>query len=429
MPERLAAISSRGDTASRGIRDTVTGVLDDVRARGDAAVVEYAEKYDRVRLSAREFRVPMQICSEALEDLEPVLAEALRAAAENIRRFHEHQKRTSWTVDDGDGVVLGKRYAPVSSAGLYVPGGTAPLFSTVLMLSIPAKSAGVPRKIVCTPPGEDGLPNRVTLAACALAGVDEVYRIGGIQAIGAMAYGTSAIAPVDVIAGPGNAFVQEAKRQVVGTVGIDMVAGPSEIVVIADETANAAWVAADMLSQAEHGSGYEAAVAVVTSKALAGAIVDEVEAQSRLLPRSESVDRALAAYGTVFIVPDLAVACELTNRIAPEHVEVHTADPWALLDQIRSAGAVFLGGASPEPVGDYYAGTNHILPTGRAARFASSVSVETFLRSTSVVAYTDQRLQKTIPHIVALAEAEGLTAHARAAAIRSSRFSNTDSRR
>jgi histidinol dehydrogenase len=210
------------------------------------------------------------------------------------------------------------------------------------MLSIPAKSAGVPRKIVCTPPGEDGLPNRVTLAACALAGVDEVYRIGGIQAIGAMAYGTSAIAPVDVIAGPGNAFVQEAKRQVVGTVGIDMVAGPSEIVVIADETANAAWVAADMLSQAEHGSGYEAAVAVVTSKALAGAIVDEVEAQSRLLPRSESVDRALAAYGTVFIVPDLAVACELTNRIAPEHVEVHTADPWALLDQIRSAGAVLL---------------------------------------------------------------------------------------
>ncbi len=417
-PERLAAVCARGDSASAAIRASVSTVLEAVRTRGDAAVVEYTEQFDHVRLSPEEFRVPMGVCEQALEELEPTLAEALRAAHENIRRFHEHHRPASWTVDDGDGVVLGKRYAPVAAAGLYVPGGTAPLFSSVLMSVVPAKVARVPRVALCTPPSSAGLPSPATLAACALAGVDEVYRIGGIQAIAAMAYGTGTVAPVDVIAGPGNAFVQEAKRRLAGTVGIDMVAGPSEIVVIADETANPAWIAADLLSQAEHGSGAEASVAIVTSEGLGERIATEVDTQIRFLPRSAMAEKALNAYGTIFVVPDLQTACELTNRIAPEHVELHTADPWALVDSIRCAGAIFIGENSPEPVGDYYAGTNHILPTGRAARFASSVGVDTFLRATSLVAYTGQRLAKTAAHIVTLAEGEGLSAHARAAAIR-----------
>jgi histidinol dehydrogenase len=417
-PERLAAICARGDSASAAIRARVSTVLEAVRAQGDAAVVEFTEQFDHVRLTPAELRVPMMVCAQALESLEPPLAEALRAAHDNIRRFHEHHRPASWTVDDGDGVVLGKRYAPVAAAGLYVPGGTAPLFSSVLMSVVPAKVAGVPRIALCTPPSEDGMPSQATLAACALAGVDEVYRVGGIQAIAAMAFGTGTIAPVDVIAGPGNAFVQEAKRQLAGTLGIDMVAGPSEIVVIADETANPAWIAADLLSQAEHGSGSEASVAIVTSEDLGERIAREVDSRMRLLPRSATVEKALSAYGTIFCVPDLGTACELANRIAPEHVELHTADPWALVDCIRCAGAIFIGAHSPEPVGDYYAGTNHILPTGRAARFASSVGVDTFLRATSLVAYTGQRLAKTAAHIVTLAEAEGLSAHARAAAIR-----------
>ena len=326
-PERLAAICARGDSASAAIRASVSTVLEAVRTWGDAAVVEYTEQFDHVRLSPEEFRVPMGVCEQALEELEPTLAEALCAAHENIRRFHEHHRPASWTVDDGDGVVLGKRYAPVAAAGLYVPGGTAPLFSSVLMSVVPAKVARVPRIALCTPPSSAGLPAPATLAACALAGVDEVYRIGGIQAIAAMAYGTGTIAPVDVIAGPGNAFVQEAKRQLAGTVGIDMVAGPSEIVVIADETANPAWIAADLLSQAEHGSGAEASVAIVTSEGLGERIATEVDTQVRLLPRSAMAEKALNAYGTIFVVPDLQTACELANRIAPEHVELHTTDP------------------------------------------------------------------------------------------------------
>ena len=418
-PERLSAILTRGESALRDVRDAVVRVLNDVRADGDAAVSRYTQEFDDADLAPAEFAIPLEECRAALDGLDPDLRGAMERAAGNIRRFHEHQRRTSWFVPDGDGVILGKRYTPVDAAGLYVPGGrTAPLFSSLLMAVIPAKVAGVERIVVVTPPSIDGRPHDGILAAAALVGVDELYRIGGIQAIGALAYGTECVAPVDVVVGPGTAWTQAAKKEVYGTVGIDMIAGPSEIVVIADETANPAWIAADMLSQAEHGSGMEASVAVVTDAGLATQITAEVEGQTASLPRQETVRNALERYGAVFVVADLDAACELTNRIAAEHVEVHTADPWALVDRIRHAGAIFLGGASSEPVGDYYAGTNHILPTGRAARFASSVGVDDFMKSSSLVAYTQTRLDKTADDIAALAEAEGLLAHARAVTAR-----------
>ena len=417
-PDRLTAILSRGDTAADSVRESVERILNDVRTNGDDALVQYSREFDKAELRPDQFRIPLSECRDALENLEPALREAMEAAAANIRRFHEHQRRTNWFVNDGDGVMLGKRYTPVDAAGVYIPGGTAPLFSTMLMAVIPAVVAGVERIVVMTPPSNGGMPHSAMLAAAALVGATEVYRVGGVQAIGALAYGTETIRPVDVIVGPGNAYVQQAKKEVYGTVGIDMIAGPSEIVVIADESANPAWIAADMLSQAEHGSGLEAAVAIVTDTALAEHVVAEVQRQAAELPRKETVDRALERFGAVFVVPDLATACELTNRIAAEHVEIQTRDPWALVDGIRHAGAIFLGGAAAEPVGDYYAGTNHILPTGRAARFASSVGVDDFIKSSSLIAYTSERLAKTGPHIGALAEAEGLTAHARAVGIR-----------
>lgn len=413
-PDRLAAILSRGETASAAVRASVEEILSAVRKRGDLAIVGYTKKLDRANLTPAQFRVEPGECAAALNGLEPRLRTALEQAADNIRRFHEHQKRTSWFVEDGDGVILGKRYLPLDSVGLYIPGGTAPLFSTVLMAAIPAKVAGVGRVIMCSPPSPAGRVDKAMLAAAALVGVDEVYRIGGVMAIAAMAYGTKTITPVDKIVGPGNAYVQEAKKQVVGTVGIDLIAGPSEVVVIADKTANPAFVAADMLSQAEHGSGMEAALAIVTSQKLAEDITAELDRQTAALPRTDTIRRALDQYGTIFVVPDLSTACELSDRIAPEHVELHTADPWALLDQIHHAGAIFLGAASSEPVGDYYAGTNHILPTGRAARYASSLSVDDFVKSSSIVAYSAERLKNTAEQIAALAEAEGLQAHAEA---------------
>jgi len=417
-PDRLAAILARGEMASASVAATVAEILAEIRAGGDAAVAEHARRFDRAEIAPGEFRVPSAACAASLAALPEPLAEALRDAADNVRRFHEHQRRTSWFVPDGDGVILGKRYLPIDAAGLYVPGGTAPLFSTVLMAAIPAKVAGVPRIAMCTPPRPDGTVEPTTLAAAALVGVDEVWRVGGVQAIGMMAYGTDSFRPVDKIVGPGNAYVQAAKKAVVGTVGIDMIAGPSEIVVIADATADPGWVAADLLSQAEHGSGLEAAVAVVMDRSLAERIAAEVARQAAELPRESAVRAALDRYGAIFLVTDLDAACELANRIAPEHVELQTADPWALVDRIRHAGAIFLGAAATEAVGDYFAGTNHILPTGRAARYASSLGVDDFLTSTSLVAYTGGRLEKTGPKIVRLAEAEGLQAHARAVARR-----------
>jgi histidinol dehydrogenase len=418
-PDRLADILERADvTWDDAVERSVAELLADVRTRGDEAVIELTKKFDRAELTPKTLRVPVEECQRALDALDPSLRDALTAAIDNVRRFHEHQKRTSWSVDDGDGVILGKRFTPVDAAGLWVPGGAAPLISSLYMNAVPAQVAGVERIIMCTPPRPDGMVDPAMLATAALVGVEEVYRMGGVMAIGAMAYGTSTISPVDVIVGPGNQYVQAAKKAVIGTVGIDMVAGPSEIVVIADETARADWIAADMLSQAEHGSGFEASVAIVTSEELALQIVAEIEKQTNERSRDKTIRTAIERFGGVFVVENLETACELSNRIAPEHLEVQTADPWALVDHIRHAGAIFLGAASTEPVGDYYAGTNHVLPTGRAARFASSLSVDDFVKSSSIVSYTAKRLTKTASDIMAIAHAEGLDAHAHAAGIR-----------
>jgi histidinol dehydrogenase len=420
-PDRLQAILGRGEAATVQVRDTVRAVLDAVRTDGDAALVRFTREFDGVDIEAKSLAIPMSVCRAALDRLDLGLREAMEAAAANIRRFHEHQRRTSWFVNEGDGVILGKRYTPVDAAGIYIPGGTAPLFSSVLMAAIPARVAGVERIVAVTPPGRGDAPHPAILAAAALAGVDEVYRVGGAQGIAALAYGTETIRPVDVIAGPGNAYVQEAKKEVYGIVGIDMVAGPSEIVVIADSTANPAYIAADMLSQAEHGSGLEAAIAIVTGESLAQQVAGELQQQTESLLRNDMVERALREYGAIFVVDTLDEACELASRIAAEHVEIQTEDPWSLVDRIRHAGAIFLGNASAEPVGDYYAGTNHILPTGGAARFASSVGVDDFIKSSSLIAYSDRKLRATGSHIVTLAEAEGLDAHARSVSIRSDR--------
>ena len=283
---------------------------------------------------------------------------------------------------------------------------------------VPARVAGVERVVICTPPGPDGTVDDAILAAAAIAGADGILRVAGVAGVAALAYGTDTISPVDVIVGPSGQHVQAAKKAVMGTVGIDMIAGPSEIVIIADDTGNASWIAADMLSQAEHGSGFESSVAIVMDEALADDITEELRRQTEALSRSEAIRRALENYGAVFVVADTHAACELSDRIAPEHLEIHTKDPWALVDRIHNAGAIFLGAASTEPVGDYFAGTNHVLPTGRAARFSSSLGVDNFIKSSSIVAYSHTRLGKTVGQIARIAQAEGLTAHERAATIR-----------
>ncbi len=418
-PDRLAKILARADTAwDAGVLSSVAELLRDVKTRGDDAVSEHTARLDGVELSPEQFRIPREAMARALDELPNALNAALRTAIDNVRRFHDNQRRPPWFVEDGDGVILGKVHRPVDAAGIWVPGGAAPLISTLYMCAVPAKVAGVGRVVVCTAPQKNGSAHPAMLAAAELCGVDEMYQMGGVLAVGAMAFGTDSVAPVDVVVGPGNQYVQAAKQAVVGTVGIDMIAGPSEVIVIADNTANPAWVAADMLSQAEHGSGLEAAVAIVTDTKLGQRIAEEVDRQSAALPYPESVAVSLENYGTVFVAEDMDAACEIANRIAAEHVELHVENPWELAQAIRHAGAIFLGGAAPEPVGDYYAGTNHVLPTGRAARFSSSLGVDNFMKSSSIVAYTGTRLAREGVNVIAIAEAEGLEAHARAVKVR-----------
>ena len=415
---RLNAILSRTTDFTPELEAAVREIVAAVRERGDEALIEYTRKFDRVELAPEGLRVPESEIDAACRNIDPDLLDAHRAAAANIRRFHEAQVRTSWFVEDGDGVVLGKRILPLERVALLIPGASAPLFSTLLMAAIPARIAGVPHICIATPPRADGSVHPAVLAAAHIVGVREIYRVFGAQAVAALAYGTERIPRVDKLVGPGHPSVQIAKKMVFGTVDIDMVAGPSEIVIVADETADPRHVAADLLSQAEHGSGFETAVCIATSARLAERVAAEVERQAAGLRHREAIEKALSAFGAIAIVKDIAEGIDLANRIAPEHLELIVADPWAHLDAVRNAGAVFLGPASAEPVGDYYAGTNHILPTAGAARFASSVGVDTFLKNISIVAYTHRRLRKTAGHIIRLAEAEGLDAHANAIRVR-----------
>jgi len=413
----LRGLRERGRAPDPAIEAAVRTILEDVRERGDAAVFAHTERLDGVRLDAQTLRVPDAACDDALASLDPRVREALALAAERIEAFHARQRRESWFTDEAGTGVLGQLVRPLRRVGLYVPGGLAAYPSSVLMNAIPARVAGVAEVVMCTPVGGGRDVAPAVLAAARLAGVREIYRIGGAQAVAAMAFGTATIRPVDKIVGPGNIYVATAKRLVFGIVGIDMVAGPSEIVVVADETAPADWVAADLLAQAEH-DAMASAVCITPSAALARSVEAEVVRQLSRLPRRAIAAQAVDRFGAVIVAEDLAAALRLANAVAPEHLELMVADPWALVPDVRHAGAVFLGRHTPEVAGDYLAGPNHVLPTGGTARFSSPLSVEDFQTRSSLLALTPEAIRRWREPVTRLAELEGLDAHARAITIR-----------
>ncbi len=390
---------------------TVREVLQAVKRQGDKAVLHYTAEFDRQTLKQEELRVTGSELDAAYQQVSKELLLAIRLACRQIEAFHRQRVPKSWVNFGDDDVVLGKRYTPVDRAGLYVPGGRATYPSTVLMNAIPAAVAGVPRVVMVTPPGVGKAINPAVLVAAQEAGVQEIYRVGGAQAIAALAYGTDTIPKVNVITGPGNIYVTLAKKLVYGIVGIDSLAGPSEVLIIADEAANPVHVAADLLAQAEH-DPMAAAILLTTDAALAKNVQVAVERQLVDHPRRLDTEKAIAHYGLIVIVESLEAAAELSNEFAPEHLELEVEDPWALLPQIRHAGAIFLGYSTPEAVGDYLAGPNHTLPTSGAARYASALGVETFLKHSSIIQYSQTALLKVAGAIDVLAEAEGLPSHA-----------------
>lgn len=390
---------------------TVRAVIKDVKQQGDEAVKAYTEKWDGFRLE--NLRVTQEEIDAAVQAMDEIILQDLREAATNIRRYHEQQSRYGFKLSLEDGSYLAQRILPLTSVGLYVPGGSAAYPSSVLMNVIPAQVAGVERVVIATPCDATGkLPDAV-LAAASILGITEIYKMGGAQAIAALAYGTETIQPVDKITGPGNIFVALAKREVFGDVAIDMIAGPSEIAILADETAYADEVAADLLSQAEH-DALACAILITTSEQLAQAVATQVEKQLQTLPRESIARQSVERFGRIYIASSMAEAVEAINQLAPEHLEIVTKNAEAVSEQIRHAGAIFLGRYSSEPVGDYFAGTNHVLPTNSTARFASGLNVDDFIKKTSVVYYTEKTWQQNAPKIARLARLEGLEGHARA---------------
>lgn len=410
----LAPVLGPGWEDDRDGRATVRGILRDVRDRGDRAVRDYTEQFDGVVLET--LRVPPADCSFALASLTPEFRAALETAIDRIGAYHETQLSSSSSFVE-DGVSITDLVIPVTRAGCYVPGGRASYPSTVLMTAIPAKVAGVTEIALCVPPDSSGHVPGPTLAAAALLGIDEIYAVGGAQAIGALAYGTESIRPVDVIVGPGNRYVALAKREVAGTVGVDAIAGPSEVAIVADDSAPAEFVAADLIAQAEHGPG-GSAVLVTWSDTVAAAVDDAVVAMLDHMTRRDAIVSTLESGGRIILVAGPAEAIETINEIAPEHLQLMTADPEALLPMVRNAGAVFCGALTPAALGDYLAGVNHVLPTGRTARFASALRVDTFTKHTHVVTATAEGVEKLGPHVEVFARAEGLDAHADAMARR-----------
>ena len=433
MPLDLA-VSQRLDAAAPGFEDAfadllaakremdedvdrvVADILADVRQRGDAAVAEYTNRFDRVDVSDGTMRISASDLDAAADKCPPETIEALTIAAERIRAFHAETLPSGLDYKDQAGVRLGARWTPVSAAGLYVPGGLAAYPSSVLMNAMPAKVAGVPR-LVMVVPTPDGVVNQLVLAAAKLAGVDEVYRIGGAQAVGALAYGTETITPVDKIVGPGNAYVAAAKRRVFGTVGIDMIAGPSEILVVADAQNDPDWIAINLLSQAEHDTSAQS-ILITDDAAFADAVEAAVLSRLATLPRQDIAGQSWADHGAVIVVPGLESAVPLIDRIAPEHLELAVSDPQGLADKISNAGAIFLGRYTPEAIGDYIAGPNHVLPTARSARFSSGLGVADFMKRTTFVECDAESLRAIGPSAIALAEAEGLGAHGKSIAVR-----------
>ena len=397
------------------VTDTVAEILRNVRERGDEAVREYTEKFDHAK--PESLTVTPAEMQEALDSVDPDFLRILKRAAENIRKFHSRQVRNSFILNDEDGILMGQKVIPVDRAGLYVPGGTAAYPSTVLMDVIPAKIAGVKEVILTTPPGPDGKINPAVLAAASVAGADRIVKAGGAQAIAALAFGTESVPKADKIVGPGNAFVAEAKRQVYGMVSIDMIAGPSEILVVADGKSNPAYVAADLLSQAEHDK-VASAVLVTDSAELAEQVSAEIEKQIPQLIRAEIARASIDQNGKIIVAEDLRAAIEIANEIAPEHLELCVDNPFDYLDSIRHAGSVFLGRNCPEALGDYLAGPNHTLPTQGTARFSSPLSVDDFVKKTQYTYYTKDALERVAQDVAAFAKKEGLTGHARSAVIR-----------
>ena len=412
----LSRLFARSVGLNPELMSMVAGIVEQVRTRGDEALIEFTETFDNVRLDVAELRVSADALNQAAHGVKPEFVQALRKAIANVRDFHVRQKEESWNFTTADGINLGQRILPIDSVGLYVPGGTAAYPSSLVMNVVPAQVAGVRRIVIATPPNT--LRQNPTVAAALLElGVEEVYAVGGAQAIAALAFGTNAIGRVDKITGPGNKFVAAAKKLVFGVVGIDAIAGPSEIVIAADDSAPPAFVAADLLAQAEHDEE-ASAILITTSLALADAVAEEVKKQLTSLPRRAIAEKSLANYGAILLVENLLEAWRIVNELAPEHLELLTNDNDAVAESIRHAGAIFFGPYSPEALGDYLAGPNHVLPTVRTARFSSALGVHDFVKRTSVIKYSREAFQDVAGSISVLAEAEGLAGHARSALIR-----------
>lgn len=396
---------------------TVNEIIADVRARKDQALFEYTSRFDKCELTKETIKVTEEEIEEAYAAISPEFIEVMKKSAHNIRSFHEKQLHSSWIIPKDDGTILGQKILPIAISGVYVPGGKAAYPSSVLMNVLPAKVAGVSRIIMTTPPGADRKVNPGTLVAAHIAGVDEIYKAGGAQAIAAMAFGTESIPRVDKITGPGNIFVALAKKACFGYVSIDSIAGPSEILVLADETANPRYVAADLLSQAEHDE-MASAILITTSMELAKKVSEQVSAFTEKLERKEIIQKSLDHYGYILVAENMDQAIETANEIASEHLEILTRDPYEVMTKIKNAGAIFLGEYSSEPLGDYFAGPNHILPTNGTARFFSPLNVDDFMKKTSIISYSRQALEKVHKDIELFAQKEGLTAHANSIKVR-----------
>ncbi len=411
----LKEMRSRSTEVNKTVTEAVQQIINDVRDNGDAAVRMYTEKFDKGCPEC--FEVDREVINDALSEADPEFVGALLNAQEKIAAFHNRQKTQGFIDPQENGVVLGQRVRGLHRVGLYVPGGTAAYPSSVLMNAIPAKIAGVKEIVMVTPPGKDGNPNPDILVAAAICGVDRVFQIGGAQAVAALSFGTESIPKVDKIVGPGNIFVATAKKLLYGTVDIDMIAGPSEILVLADETANPKFLAADLMSQAEHDK-LASSILVTTSEKLAKEVDAELERQCAMLSRKEIIEEAIANYGAIIICDDMEAAVEMANELAPEHLEVVTANPFEYIGKLDNVGSLFLGQYAPEPLGDYYAGPNHVLPTSGTARFFSPLSVDDFVKRSSFIYYTEEALREAKDDIVTIAEREGLTAHANSITVR-----------
>lgn len=415
--ELLKNLLNRNPGSYGSYESTVNEIIENVKANKDKALFDYTLKFDKCEINSDNIRVTKEEIDEAIKSLDPEFIEVMKKSAENIRVFHEKQKRNTWIDTKDDGSILGQRILPIEISGVYVPGGTAAYPSSVLMNVMPAKVAGVERIIMCTPPGKDGKVNPGTLAAASIAGVTEIYKVGGAQAIAAMAFGTESVPKVDKITGPGNIFVALAKKSCFGYVSIDSIAGPSEILVLADETANPRFVAADLLSQAEH-DVLASAILITTSRKLADEVSTEIDGFLKKLERADIISKSLDNYGYIFVADNMSDAIDATNAVASEHLEIITENPFETMTKVKNAGAIFLGSYSSEPLGDYFAGPNHILPTNGTARFFSPLNVDDFMKKTSIVSYSKDALEKVHKDIELFAKKEGLTAHANSIAVR-----------